>query len=180
MPDTLASCDRDHMVHNSRKPLRRATTKRLPDIDVCGGSEHVSAYNNVKVWEVPTPTVKPRPSHLRASPRHDSRPRNSEQNRERNEKLGVYARLVGVAILAAAMLYWPYARSCGLGLATYMASTIMVVVGGIWVTACTWITRMPRTHVIAMLVSLWGLGLLTFEVLPRIGYASAQETWMCS
>ena len=94
--------------------------------------------------------------------------------------LGVWARLVGVVILGAAMLYWPYARSCGLGLATYMASTTMVVVGGIWVTACTWITRMPRTHVAAMLVSLWGLGLLTFEVLPRIGYASAQATWMCS
>ena len=140
----------------------------------------MSAYNNVKVWEVPTPAVKAPPSHARPSSRTDSRPRMSGQNRERNEKLGVYARLVGVAILGAAMLYWPYGRSCGLGLASYMASTMMVVVGGIWVIACTWIMRMPRAHVLAMLVSLWGLGLLTFQVLPRIGYASAQATWMCS
>jgi hypothetical protein len=100
--------------------------------------------------------------------------------RERNEKLGVWARLVGVAILGAALLYRPYARRCGLGLATYMASTIMVVVGGNWVIACTWITRMLRAHALAMLVALWGLGLLTFEVLPRIGYANAQASWMCS
>lgn len=138
------------------------------------------AYNDMKVWEVPTPAVRTRPSPGRASPRNDPRPRSSEQNRERNEKLGVYARLVGVAILAVAMLYWPYARSCGLGLASYMASTMMIVVGGIWVIACTWIMRMPRTHVLAMLVSLWGLGLLTFQVLPRIGYASIQAPWMCS
>jgi hypothetical protein len=66
----------------------------------------------------------------------------------------------------------------------YVAATAMIIVGGLWVVACTWICRMARTHALAMLVALWGVGLIAMEVLPRIGYAKADAAhpavWLCS
>jgi hypothetical protein len=52
------------------------------------------------------------------------------------------------------------------------------IVGGLGV-ACTWICRMGRTHAVAILLALWGAALITVEVLPRIGYARVQATWLC-
>ena len=48
--------------------------------------------------------------------------------------------------------------------------------------ACTWTCRMACTHADAMLVALWGVGLIALEVLPRIGYAKADlahAAWLC-
>jgi hypothetical protein len=145
--------------------------------------ERVPAYDNVKVWTVdPTPSVRRRPSRGRGPIRIEDRAESPEDIRERyerNEKLGVWARLVVVAILGVAILWWPYGRSCGLGLATYLVATAMIIVGGLWVVACTWTCRMARTHAIAMLVALWGAGLIAAEVLPRIGYARHPAAWLC-
>lgn len=146
----------------------------------------VPAYDQVKVWTIdPSPKVRPRDSHPR-KPRVERRPfrrENSKERSERNEKLAVWARLVVVAILAGAVLSWPYSRGCGFGLSTYLAATAMIIVGGLWVVACTWTQRMARTHAIAMLVTLWGVGLVALEVLPRVGYArtdpSQSVTWFC-
>lgn len=144
------------------------------------------AYDQVKVWTVdPTPPARPR------SPRHrlsgaERGPRRFDESRDRsgrNEKLGVWARLLVVAILGGAILWWPYGRNCGVGLASYMTATSMITIGGLWVVACTWIQRMARTHAVAMLVALWGVGLLALEVMPRIGYARADPahpvSWLC-
>lgn len=143
----------------------------------------MSAYDNVKVWTVdPTPSVRRRPSRGRGPIRIEDRaesPVDIRERYERNEKLGVWARLAVVAILSAAILWWPYGKSCGLGLATYLVATAMIIVGGLWVVACTWTCRMARTHAIAMLVALWGVGLIAAEVLPRIGYARHQAYWLC-
>ena len=144
--------------------------------------ERVSAYDNVKVWTVdPAPSVRSRPSRARGPVRLEGgRPQTPEDIRERserNEKLGVWARLAVVGILGAAILWWPYGRDCGFGLAAYMAATVMIIVGGLWVVACTWICRMARTHAIAMLVALWGVGLMAAEILPRTGYASTTAAW---
>ena len=117
-----------------------------------------------------------------AEPRTRPIPQRFEDRRERSErnaKLGVWARLSAVVLLGAAILWWPYTRSCGLGLSLYLAATTMIIVGGVWVVACTWIMRMARTHAVAMLVALWGMGLVVVEVLPRIGYAANQATWLC-
>lgn len=144
----------------------------------------MTAYDNVKVWTVdPTPKVRSRPSSRGRGPiRLEDRTRTPEEIRERaerNERLGVWARLTVVAILGAAILWWPYGRSCGFGLALYMAATTMVIVGGLWVVGCTWTCRMARTHAAAMLVALWGAGLMAAEILPRIGYAYTTATWFC-
>ena len=139
------------------------------------------AYNDAKVWEVPSDKTRSRPALVRSPARPAGRDESSgsRERYERNERLSVWARLAVVAILGVALLYWPYARSCGFGLAGYMAATTMVVVGGVWVVACTWIVRMPRTHVIAMIVVLWGIALITAQVLPRVGYARSPAEWVC-
>ena len=144
------------------------------------------AYDQVKVWEI-DPSAKERSRAVRPRPmgaeaRTRPLPQRFEDRRERSErnaKLGVWARLFAVALLGTAILWWPYTRSCGLGLSLYLAATTMIVVGGVWVVACTWIMRMARTHAVAMLVALWGVGLVVVEVLPRIGYAANQATWLC-
>jgi hypothetical protein len=111
------------------------------------------------------------------------RPEDTRERAERNERLGVWARLGVVGILSAAILSWPYGKSCGVGLAMYLVATIMIIVGGVWVVACTWTCRMARTHALAMLVSLWGVGLIALEVMPRIGYAKTDPAhpaaWLC-
>lgn len=145
------------------------------------------AYDQVKVWEIqPDPQGRPKGARVRPA-RPEQRPQRFEDARERaerNEKLLVWARLLAVASLAIAMLWWPYTRSCGFGLAGYLSATLMIVVGGLWVVACTWIQRMARTHALAMLIALWGVTLIAIEVLPRVGYARTDPVnpaaWLCS
>jgi len=148
----------------------------------------VPAYDQVKVWEAdPNPKVRPRPTRpplaSRArGPVAEGRARRVEhkwKGWEIDEKVFVWARLGCVATLGTAILWWPYGRSCGIGLATYLAATMMIIVGGVWVVACTWISRMVRTHALAILVTFWGVALITGQVLPRIGYAMVEATWLC-
>jgi len=48
---------------------------------------------------------------------------------------------------------------------------------------CTWRSRMPKTHGVALALVLWGLGLIGHQVFPRIGYAKVDATnpaqWWC-
>lgn len=162
----------------------------------------VPAYDQVKVWTVDP--VRPRapkgpPPRREPSTRQKiagTRQRIASAQQEMAERwsrpaeraltrfvwkdeYGVWARFGVVATLATAMLWWPYGRSCGFGLALYLTSSTMIIVGGIWVVACTWILRMPRTHALAVVVTLWGAALITAQVLPRVGYAANVATWMC-
>ena len=147
----------------------------------------MSAYDQAKVWTIPASPPKSQP----ASPSRESRTRQkiaerwsrpAERSQRRfvwTEEYSVWARFAVVATLAMAILWWPYGRSCGFGLVAYLAASTMIVVGGVWVVACTWILRMARTHALAMLVTLWGGVLITAQVLPRVGYAASQATWLC-
>lgn len=155
----------------------------------------VPAYDQVKVWTVdPAPPRAPKSPPPRREPSTRQKIGSTRQKIaerwsrpaeraltwfEWKEEYGVWARFAVVATLATTMLWWPYGRSCGFGLALYLASTTMIVVGGLWVVACTWILRMVRTHALAMLVTLWGAGLIAAQVLPRVGYAADAATWMC-
>ena len=153
------------------------------------------AYDQVKVWTIdPTPKGSTRPQQEPPRPtraRQRSEVRWSRQSIDAKplaslinfdwwtEDRGVWARLGVVGILATSILAWPYAHSCGFGLALYLVSTVMIVVGGVWVVACTWILRMARTHAVAMVLTLWGAALITAQVLPRVGYAADAATWLC-
>jgi hypothetical protein len=82
-------------------------------------------------------------------------------------------------VLALAMPFWPYGRGCGIGLAAYLAAAIVVVLAGIWGAVSSWRRHRGLAHIVALLVTLWGLGLVMTEVLPRVGYAKQMIRWTC-
>jgi hypothetical protein len=112
----------------------------------------------------------------------------STAQKEREERdaaaFKAWVRLTLVVALAGSIHLWPYARDCGVGLGFYLAAETAITVGGVWVTVYTWIHRLGRTHVLACMMTLWGLGLLAVEVLPRVGYARVNAAhppvWSCS
>ena len=93
-------------------------------------------------------------------------------------------RVAIVVALAAAIVFWPYRRDCGVGLFTYLGAEGMVVAGGLWLMTCTWRHRMARMHGVALVTMLWGLMLVAHQVLPRVGYAKSDPAspsrWTCT
>jgi hypothetical protein len=81
--------------------------------------------------------------------------------------------------LAVAMTQWPYAHACGLGLMLYLGAAGVVVIAGFWTSVSGWKRRSAGAHVLGLLVTLAGMGLIAAEVLPRIGYAKQAAVWMC-
>ncbi len=86
--------------------------------------------------------------------------------------------VLGVAV-AAAVLQWPYAHRCGLGLMLYLGSAAMVAVAGAWAMLVSWHRRQGWAHFIGLGVFLGGLVLVAMVVLPRVGYAVGPLPWMC-
>ena len=105
-----------------------------------------------------------------------------EQQRT-TSSLGVFFRLTLAVILGVAIVFWPYAARCGLGLAAYLAVVATLIGAGVWSSVWTWRHRSARGHTLALLLVLWGLVLGAIEVLPRVGYAvpsaSHPATWAC-
>lgn len=90
-----------------------------------------------------------------------------------------WLRVLLVLTLAVAMPLWPYPKGCGFGLFVYLAAASVVVLAGVWAAVSTWHRRRAVGHILAILVMLWGLGLVAAEVLPRVGYARAAIRWTC-
>jgi hypothetical protein len=86
--------------------------------------------------------------------------------------------MLGV-LLGIALPYWPYPRACGWWLLLYMTAVGTVVIAGIWGARVSWRSRVGFPHVIAVCTIIWGLALLTHEVLPRVGYAKTRAAWRC-
>jgi hypothetical protein len=112
-------------------------------------------------------------------PRKGQRSARTARRTSEKTTAGAALRLSLVIALAAAINFWPYAQDCGFGLFTLLGVELVVLAGGVWASVYTWRGRMPRAHLAAALLILWGLVLLSAEVLPRVGYARAQATWMC-
>lgn len=111
--------------------------------------------------------------------------REQERLRTTSLKLGAWARTALVMTLAAAINFWPYFRDCGVGLFAYLGAESVVAIGGLWMVAWSWSVRMPRAHALSVVMTLWGLGLLAAETLPRVGYARVADPqnppgWLCS
>jgi len=102
---------------------------------------------------------------------------------ERAAALAVWVRVVLVAALAGALAVWPYARSCGPGLFAFLGACAMIVLGGVWVSVCTWRSRMAFAHTLGFGLVLAGLVAVGLQVLPRIGYAKVDPghplQWVC-
>ena len=85
---------------------------------------------------------------------------------------------LGVAV-AVGVTQWPYAHSCGLLLYAYLAAAGGVVLAGLWGAATSWSRRMGLAHVVSLLVTIWGAGLLAKAVLDRSSYARQPAVWVC-
>jgi len=125
---------------------------------------------------------EPSPAEIRA--RRAAEQRAEQRRKDRAAKLAVHARLLLVTALAGAIVVWPYSRECGPGLVAFMGAEGMIVAGGLWLMACTWRSRMAKTHGVALVLVLWGLMLIGHQILPRIGYAKTDPAkparWWCA
>ena len=73
------------------------------------------------------------------------------------------------------------ANECGVGLFIYLGATGVVLIAGLWGALSSWNRRMGFAHVLSLLVTLWGIGLVTAVALPRMGYVNVRPpaTWFC-
>jgi hypothetical protein len=124
---------------------------------------------------------EPTPAEQRA--RYAEAQRLQRERERRAGAIGVWLRLLLVAGLAAALFAWPYARACGSGLLAYMGAGAVVIIGALWTVFGTWRLRMAKTHVLGLLLLLWGLTFIAAQVLPRVGYPlsdpASPERWRC-
>jgi hypothetical protein len=116
--------------------------------------------------------LPPEPSPAYKKLQSEEGRRAQERAQQRRAMFSGGARLVLVFALGVALAFWPYERECGSGLFGFLGVELMIVVGGIWVAFTTWRHRLPRMHILSLLIALAGLVLLGIEVLPRVGYAS--------
>jgi hypothetical protein len=116
--------------------------------------------------------LPPEPSLAYKKLQSEEEKRAQERARQRAALIGATARLILVGAVAVALAFWPYENDCGLGLFGFLGAEAVIVIGGLWVAITTWRARLPRTHILSLLITLGGLTLLAGEVLPRIGYAA--------
>ncbi|HEY1952627.1 MAG TPA: hypothetical protein VGG76_07455 [Gemmatimonadaceae bacterium] len=116
--------------------------------------------------------LPPEPSPAFKKMQSEEEKRGQLRGQQRTAMISGGARLVLVFALGVALAFWPYERDCGSGLFGFLGVELMIVVGGIWVAFSTWRHRLPRMHILSLLIALAGLVLLGVEVLPRVGYAS--------
>ena len=91
----------------------------------------------------------------------------------------LWARLLLGAALGVMITQWPYVHACGLSLVEYLGAVTMVMVAGTWIAAASWTRRHVATHILALLLILWGIALVAYEILPRVGYAAQRWAWQC-
>jgi len=116
--------------------------------------------------------LPPEPSQAYKKLQSEEQKRAQERVKQRAAMIGGGARLVLVAALGVALAFWPYENTCGSGLFGYLAVEIVIIIGGLWVAVSTWRARLPRMHILSLLIALAGLVLVAVEILPRVGYAA--------
>ena len=95
-------------------------------------------------------------------------------------RLGAWVK-VGLAVLIGIGIapgIWPYTHGCGLRLIFYLLGVSTVIATGLWASVASWRRRMGFAHVVSQILIIWGVLLLTREVLPRVG-ANAAALWLC-
>ena len=86
---------------------------------------------------------------------------------------------VGLATLVGlAMTQWPYSHVCGAKLLFYLIGAGAVVAASVWSLFGTWRRRMGMAHGLSIGLLVWGVSLLTAEVLPRVG-STTTAVWFC-
>lgn len=127
--------------------------------------------------------LPPEPTQTELRHRRETDRMDRERQDAAAASFGVYFRLTLVLGLAVSLACWPYEVTCGAMLSGYLGAVIMLVVAGVWTATATFTHRMPKRHLTAVLVVLWGLMLGAAQVLPRIGYANPapgrSTMWRC-
>lgn len=96
------------------------------------------------------------------------------------DAVGVWLKVLLGALGGAALLYWPYGKSCGPSLYLYLLGVLAVVSAGVWAMRGAWTHRRGWAHIVGLLVFLLGCGLAAAEILPRVGYTTVAQSWTCS
>jgi hypothetical protein len=81
--------------------------------------------------------------------------------------------------LAAALLLWPYDKTCGLQLTFFLGAAATTAIFALLGAISAWSHRRVLAHVLSLLVLAWAGVEAAGEVLPRIGYAKETRTWLC-
>lgn len=116
--------------------------------------------------------LPPEPSLAYKKLQSEEERRAKERAAQRAALIGVTARLILVAAVGVALLFWPYARDCGLGLFGFLGAEAVIVIGGVWIGITSWRARLPRMHVLSIAIAIAGMILIAADVLPRVGYAA--------
>jgi hypothetical protein len=128
--------------------------------------------------------LPPEPSPLERASRRIAERLTLEAKARRAAALGTLGRMALVILLAGAINFWPYQHACSAGLFFYLGAESLVVIGGLWTVVWTWQVRAAVAHGIALVMVIWGLVLVGFQVLPRVGYAKTDPlhppTWWCA
>ena len=96
------------------------------------------------------------------------------------DRFGTWAKvalgvLVGIGIAPGV---WPYSHGCGLRLMFYLLGVTTVIAAGLWASVSSWKRRLGFAHLVSQILIIWGILLMTREVLPRVG-ARAETLWLC-
>src|SRR2546430_13406217 len=86
--------------------------------------------------------------------------------------------LTVTGVQTCALPIWPYSHGCGLRLIFYLVGVATVVATGLWASVASWRRRMGLAHVVSQILIVWGVLLMTREVLPRVG-SNAAALWLC-
>lgn len=86
--------------------------------------------------------------------------------------------LLGIA-LAAALLLWPYDKSCGVPLTFFLGAAATTAVFALLGAFSAWAHRRGVAHVLSLLVLVSAAVAAAREILPRTGYARESLTWLC-
>jgi hypothetical protein len=97
----------------------------------------------------------------------------------REDLFGPTTRLILSLALGTMIAWWPYPRSCGLPLVGYFSAILTIIVGGGWAAVSAWRHRAGLTHVLSLILMVYGLMLAAAELLPRTGYAVDHADWQC-
>jgi hypothetical protein len=116
--------------------------------------------------------LPPEPSLAYKKLQSEEERRAKERTAQRAALIGVTARLILVAAVGVALLFWPYNNTCGAGLFGFLGAEAVIVIGGIWIGITSWRARLPRMHLVSLAIALAGMILIAADVLPRIGYAA--------
>jgi hypothetical protein len=83
------------------------------------------------------------------------------------------------AVLAIALILWPYDKSCGIRLIFFLGAAVLALVMGVLGAFTSWAHRQGLAMVLSLLVILWAGVMAAREILPRAGYAKRALDWTC-